>query len=93
MSKAKFTKISQNEIRLDYMDHKFLLIEQKRGFFSAGMAVQLFLLEGFEKKHLKELGWTKSDGSCKDMERACITHITTMDECKIASLRYIDSIV
>ena len=93
MKKAKFTTISPNETRIDYKGHKFLLIEQNRGFYGAGRAVQLYLLEGFEKKHLKEIGWTKSDGSCKGMQDACINRITDLPKCKTESLKYIDSII
>ena len=91
MEKAKFTKVSENETRLDYKGSKFMLVEQNRGVYSGGRAIQLYLMEGFTKKHLKEIGWTKSDGS-SSREDACISHITTLEECKKASLKYIDLI-
>lgn len=61
MKRPKFTVISQNEIRLDYKDLKFMLVEQKRGVYSIGRAVQLYQMDGFQKTHIKELGWTKTD--------------------------------
>lgn len=91
MEKAKFTKVSENETRLDYKGSKFMLVEQDRGVYSGGRAIQLYLMEGFTKKHLKEIGWTKSDGSSSRKD-ACIPHITTLEECKKASLKYIDLI-
>ena len=97
MEKAKFTKVSENETRLDYRGHKFMLVEQRRGVYSGGRAIQLYLMEGFDKKHLKELGWTKSDGYYRpgdsDSKSACIQHITTLEECKKAALKYIDSVI
>ncbi len=93
METTKFTKISETETRLDYKGNKFMLVEQKRGVYSAGRAIQLYLMEGFDKKHLKELGWTESDGYCRDMKDAYINRITTLEECKTASLKYIDSII
>jgi hypothetical protein len=95
MEKPKFTKISETETRLDYRGHKFMLVEQRRGVYSAGRAIQLYLMEGFDKKHLRELGWTKSDGYCKDkdLKEAYIHRITTLEECKTAALKYIDSVI
>ena len=90
---AKFTQISTNETRIDYKENKFMLVEQNRGVYSAGRAIQLYLMEGFEKKHLKEIGWTKSDGYCKDIKDACITSLTNLSECKVAAIKYIDSII
>jgi hypothetical protein len=92
MKSAKFTQISPSETRLDYEGNKFLLVEQSRGVYGAGRAIQLYLVHGFERKHLKELGWTKSDGSCKGMQDACITRLTNLDECKKAAITYIDNL-
>jgi hypothetical protein len=96
MEKAKFTKVSENETRLDYKGNKFMLVEQDRGVYSSGRAIQLYLMKGFDKQHIKELGWTKSDGYFRpgdsDSKNSCIPHITTLEECKKASLKYIDLI-
>ena len=93
MEKAKFTTISSNETRLDYKGNKFMLIEQNRGVYGMGRAIQLYLMKGFEKEHLKEIGWTKSDGSCSGMKDACITRLTTLEECKKAAIKYIDALL
>lgn len=55
-------RVSDNEVKFEYDGHKFLLIEQARGVYSAGRAIQLYTLEGFKKEHLKEIGWSKDDG-------------------------------
>ena len=93
MEKAKFTTISSNETRLDYKGNKFMLVEQNRGTYGAGRAIQLYLMKGFDKQHIKELGWTKSDGSCSGIKDACITRLTTLDECKKAAIKYIDALL
>ena len=90
-AKAKFTTITENETRLDYKGNKFMLVEQNRGVYGSGRAIQLYLVEGFDKKHLKEIGWTKSDGSSSRAD-ACITELTTMSACKEAAVKYIDAI-
>jgi hypothetical protein len=91
--KAKFTEIARGEVRIDYKGNKFLLLEKSRGTYGLGSAVQLYLLEGFDKKHLKEIGWTSSDNhSCSGMGSACITKLTNMSECKEAAVKYIDAI-
>ena len=59
--KPKFTKIDESETRLDYKGHKFLIVEQDRGVYSMGRAIQLYRMQDFEKIHVKELGWTKTD--------------------------------
>jgi hypothetical protein len=95
MSKAKFTQVAPNEVRIDYKGHKFMLIEKDRGVYGMGKAVQLYVLEGFEKKHLKEVAWTKTDNHNpgKDMKNALLTHFATMDECKKAAVKYIDQLM
>ena len=94
MSKPKFTQVAPNEVRIDYKGHKFLLMEKSRGVYGMGKAVQLYLLDGFDKKHLKEVAWTQSDNhSGKDMKDALISHFATMDECKKAAIKYIDSML
>lgn len=94
MSKPKFTQVSPNEVRIDHKDHKFLLIEQNRGVYGMGKSISLYHLDGFEKKHLKEVGWTKSDNhNSKGMKEALITVYTNMDDCKKAAVKYIDSLM
>jgi hypothetical protein len=94
MQKPKFTQVAPNEVKIDYKGNKFMLIEKSRGVYSIGKAVQLYHLDGFDKKHLKEVAWTVSDNhSCKGMRDALINHFATMDECKKAAIKYIDDMM
>ena len=63
MNGATFTKVSNNETRLDYKGMKFLLVEQTRGVYSIGRAIQLYALDGFKREHIKEIGWTRDDNA------------------------------
>ena len=94
MNTPKFTHIDDSEVRLDYRDHKFLLVEQRRGCLSIGRAVQLYQLDGLKKEHIKELGWTRSDnhGGC-EKSGAYLKGIVNLNDCKRAAVKYIDSIL
>lgn len=93
-TKAKFTQVSTNEVRLDYKDNKFMLVEQNRGVYGMGRAVQLYLMDGFEKKHIKEMGWTKGDNhGGEHKEDSFLKGLVTVDDCKKAALKYIDIIL
>ena len=90
----KFTQVSPSEVRVDYRGIKFLLVEQDRGIYGKGRAIQLYQLDGLIKAHIKEIGWTQSDNNgCGGMERACVTHLATWSECKTAAIKYIDSLL
>ena len=94
MSKPIFKQIDSRETRLDYKGHKFLLIEQNRGVYGMGSAIQLYQLNGLKKEHIKEIGWTKSDnhgGPSKG--EAYLEGIVTQQDCKKAAVKYIDSII
>jgi hypothetical protein len=91
--KPLWTDLSPNELRLDYKGNKFMLIEQKRGVYGGGKAIQLYLMKGFEKEHIKEIGWTQSDGYCKGIEDACINELTNMSFCKNAAIEYINKLL
>jgi hypothetical protein len=93
MTQAKFTTIDSAETRLDYKGHKFLLREQSRGFYGAGMAIQLYQLDGLKKTHIKEIGWTKSDGKGPKKGEAFLEGVVTLTDCKKAVVKYIDSII
>jgi len=91
--KAKFTTVSPNETKIEYKGNKFLLRESSRGVYGSGSSIGLLLLEGFQTKYLKEIGWTKGDNhGSTGKEKACITHITDLSECKVAAVKYIDSL-
>ena len=92
MTQPKFTTVDSSETRLDYKSYKFLLKEQSRGFYGAGKAIQLFQLDGLKKTHIKEIGWTKSDGTGPRGE-AFLDGIVTLEDCKKAAVKYIDSII
>jgi hypothetical protein len=99
--KSKFTQVSSNEIKLelthDYLtqcDRSFILVEQNRGVYSIGRAVQLYQLDGLKKEHIKELAWTKDDnhGGMRDSD-AHHKGITTLDGCKSVALDYLERIL
>jgi len=63
MAKKKivFEKISPNEVKFTINNQKLLLIEKDRGVYGSGRAISLYSLDGLQKNHIKEIGWTKSD--------------------------------
>ena len=90
----KFSKIADKEMRLDYKGMKFLLIQQKRGVYSNGAAVQLYSLDGVKKEHVKELGWVKGDGyGGENKSNSYLNGIVTWSECKQAAIDYLNSIL
>lgn len=90
--KIIFNQITQNEIRFDYREHKFLLKEQNRGTWGLGRAIQLYELVGMITKHIREIGWTKSDNHSGPRD-AVLPGIVTVEQCKDAAIKYIDSIL
>jgi len=98
MSKTKqpkFIQVSPNEVKFEYKGYKFLLIEQDRGVYSAGRAVQLYQTDGLDKKHIKEMGWTKND-NYRGMESSDAhykSRLTTMDGCKSIAQDYLDKLL
>jgi len=90
----QFTRISGNEIKFKYKDYNFLLIEQSRGVYSMGKAVQLYQLDGLEKKHIKEMAWTLSDNH-RGMEEseAYYRGFTSLDGCKALALDYLQKLL
>ena len=87
----KFARASANEMKMNYRDLKFLLVEKDRGVYGAGRAVQLYRLDGLDKVHIKEIGWTKSDNNmgCERSD-AFLNGIVTFDQCVKAASNYID---
>ena len=92
--RPKFIQLSRNEVKIDYKGNRFMLIEKSRGVYGLGSSIQLYHLDGFDKKHIKEVGWTNSDNhECKGMKDALINTFTTMEECKKAAIKYIDQMM
>jgi hypothetical protein len=94
MSTPIFKSVDNTETRLDYKGHKFLLVEQNRGVYGMGRAIQLYQLDGLKKEHIKEIGWTRGDnngGAAKP--GAYLPGIVTSRDCKEAAVKYIDSIL
>lgn len=92
--KVTFTKVSPNETKFIYKGIPFLLVEKDRGVYGIGKAIQLYQLKGMERTHIKEVGWTKRDYYGNGgMEKALITGLTNLEECKNAALKYIDQIL
>ena len=93
-ARPRFIQIARNEVKIEYKGNKFALIEKSRGVYGLGSAIQLYHIDGFDKKHLKEVGWTNSDNhSCKGMRDALINTFTNMEECKKAAIKYIDDLM
>lgn len=92
--KLTFKSISSNETIFEYKGKKFLLLERSRGVLSLGRAVQLYLLEDFDRKHLKEMGWTRTDNhSGPGGADPYIPGITTLEEIKSKVTDYIDEFI
>lgn len=92
---TKFITISDNEIKFKHKDYTFLLVEQKRGVYGAGKAVQLYQLEGIKKEHVKELAWTQSDNN-RGMEKSEAyykSRLTTLDGCKSIAEDYLSKLL
>lgn len=95
METPEFKQISNNEVTFEYKGRKFLLQENDRGVYGMGRAVQLYLVQDFDKKHIKEMGWTKSDGGYGSYKKsdAYIGGITTMQEIQKEVTNYIDEFI
>jgi hypothetical protein len=91
--KATFSTLSPDETKLSYRDNKFLLIEKDRGVYGLGRSVSLYKLEGFDKKHLVELGWTQTDNHGGPAKSGILRGVVTLEQCKTAALKYIDSLM
>lgn len=90
----KFIKIAPNEVKVEYKENRFALIEKSQGVYGMGSAIILYHLDGFDKKYLKVVGWTKSDHhSCSGMKDALINTFTDMEACKKAAIKYIDNLM
>ncbi len=93
-TKPVFTQVAPNEVKFVYKGITFMLVENRRGVYSLGSAIQLYQMNGMERTHIKEVGWTKSDNhSCSDMEKALIPTFTNMEACKVAAIKYIDQVM
>ena len=88
-----FRQISLTEVRFDYRGLKFILKEKSRGCLGIGNAVQLYQLDGMESKHIKEIGWTRTDNHSGPAKTAYLQGIVTFEDCKLAATKYIDSIL
>jgi hypothetical protein len=89
----KFIQVAPNEVKIEYKGNKFCLIEKAIGVYGAGKVIKLYKLDEFEKKLIKEIGWTRSDGhSSKGMSDSVIPVLTNMEDCKKAAIKYIDLI-
>lgn len=91
--KVIFTKISPNEVKFSFMGYKFVLIEKSRGVYGIGKSVCLYKLDGFDKKLLKEIGWTKSDNHSGYDSSTYLQRYVTFEECQQPALDYIESIL
>jgi len=95
MKQPKFIQISPNEIKFEAKGYTFLLVEQNRGVYSLGRAVQLYQLDGLDKKHIKELAWTRSDnhGGMEKSDAHYKSRLTTLDGCKSIAQEYLEKLL
>ena len=92
---TKFTQISHNEIKFKYKNYNFLLVEQDRGVWGAGKAVQLYQLDGVKKEHVKELAWTQTDnnGGMEKSDAYYNSRYTTLDGCRSLAIDYLQKLL
>lgn len=94
MVKTIFKQITANEVKLTLKGDNYLLVEQDRGVYGAGRAIQLYKLNGVEKVHLVELGWVQKDNyGGENKKDKVIQGITTWDACKKAAVEYLNNIL
>ena len=92
----EFTKISDNEIKFEYKGHKFLLVEQDRGFYSMGRAVQLYEVNGLKREHLKEIAWTKDDGGYGSRRKSDAYYkddLVSLEACSNLAVAYLQKLL
>jgi len=92
---VQFTQVSHNEIKFEFKGYKFLLVENNRGVFGSGRAVQLYQLEGLKKEHIKEIAWTKSDnhGGFHKSDAYDNTKLHTMGSCQKLAIEYLNKVL
>lgn len=88
-----FTPISQNEVKFEYKDKKFILQEQKIGVYGAGRAICLYELDGIKREFVKCIGWTKTDNYGLGGKECVLRGIVTPTECQLPALNYIKSLL
>lgn len=94
MERTKFITISRNEVKFEYKKFKFILEEKKQGIYGLGSAVLLYQLDGVTKTFIKTVGWTKTDNHDSEKTKECILDgIVKFDDCKMASLNYVKSLI
>ena len=92
--KVKFEQVSRNEVKFTFKEKRFLLLEKDRGVYGIGRAVQLYELDGLNKTHVKEIGWTKSDNhSGMSKSDAHLTGIQTWDSIKTGAIDYLQKLL
>jgi len=92
--KVKFEQISRNEVKFIFRDKRFLLLEKDRGVYGLGRGVQLYELDGVNKTHVKEIGWTKSDnhGGANKAD-SHLPGIQTWDSIKTGAIDYLQKLL
>lgn len=89
-----FATISRTEMIFTYHDIKFLLKTQKQGVYGMGSSMFLYELEGINKKPLRNIGWTETDGGYNTHtkgEAFLGRGLFTTEQCKEGALRFIDA--
>jgi hypothetical protein len=88
----EFVQVSTNEIKFNFKEYSFMLVEQNRGVYSMGRAVQLYQLDGLKKEHVKEIAWTKDDGGYGGRLKSDAyfkEHCVSMEACKNLATQYL----
>lgn len=91
----EFVTVSPTETKFSFGGYKFMLIEQSRGVYGIGRAVQLYQLDGVKKDHVKEIGWTKGDnhGGMDKSDAYENTRLVTAHECRSLAVDYLTKLI
>lgn len=92
--KVKFEQVSRTEVKFNFKERKFLLVEKDRGVYGIGRAIQLYQLDGLSKTHVKEIGWTKSDNhSGMTKADSYLQGLQTWESVKKGAIEYLEKLL
>lgn len=92
-NKVKFTQISQNEAKFNLKGMGFILEEKKVGVYGLGRCVNLYKLEGLDKKYVKTLGWTKTDNHGGPSKECYTSNIVSFNDCQNLAVEYLEKLL
>ena len=86
-------RIDASTVKIATKTESFLLIEQSRGVYGSGKAIQLYHLNGIKQEHVKEIGWTRDDGyKTAKKEPGFIEGITTWENAIEGAKKYLKEV-